>query len=172
MSDYMNLLESVAKSVTDRYNFDLIDNLLGPPSKEAIMGAIEDALDEINAIGVQTYFDLKYVVTSKDTRWRRYLYLGAAKNVMLQQAVRFANDSYTIDIGELTVEDRLSEIKDMAESMHDDFYSKIETLKEASQKFVKGVRGSGRREYEVSFSRAYVTGRGTFGRRTHMSRGR
>lgn len=135
------LLNFAYDEILARYKFDLVDNLIGPPSPEQIKASIEDSLDEINSTGPQTFFTLEYVLKNpQDTRWRRYLYLGAAKNIMQQAAIQFANDSFSIRVGELDVEDRLDAVKTAASDLQTQFTTDIEKLKAASQRFAVGIR--------------------------------
>lgn len=137
-----NLYEIAANEVLNRYSFDTIVNLIGPPQREQILAGLEDALAEMNSIGPETSFTIHSVMVGSDTRWKRFLYKGAAKNVMAMMSVMFATSSYAIDIGELKVDDRLSEIKDMADKLNDEFISGVEKLKVTSQRFAKGIKGT------------------------------
>lgn len=161
------LIEFASNQVLNRYDFDKIVNLIGPPTREAVQAAIEDAVDEINSTGPETQFTLEWIITGPDTRWRRYLYMAAAKNIMTQMSVKFTTDSYSIDIGELQVQDRLPEIMTMANELQSRFNDEITELKLTSQRFVRGSKGNG--SYPtIRFSRSFATHR--WGQKSFFSR--
>jgi len=75
--------DTLRESIFKRYRFNKIDNMLPMPETLEIEAAIADAVQDINSFPPETSFTFDQIYDGADPRWKRMLYMGAAKNICI-----------------------------------------------------------------------------------------
>nr|DAR64696.1 MAG TPA: hypothetical protein [Caudoviricetes sp.] len=135
-------LTPVIEEVKRRCRYDKIDDIIEKPSDLDIEDAIYDSLADINSLEPETSFSLDFILSegdyrdNKDHRWRRVFILGACAHSLQALTYDWTHNGFDADLNNgVAVKDRLSDYKDLMSTMKQEFDTRLQALKTASQKF-------------------------------------
>ena len=136
-------MDEAVKQVILRGRFDRDENLLrSAPTEDEVKAAILDALDEINMAPPETCFTFEWVCNNGlDPRWYSLMILCACRNIVKTIVAHWAHEGEDVTIGDLNAHNRLSDYQALYDTLNTEFNEKLEKLKTASQKYVKGADG-------------------------------
>lgn len=136
------LLTTIVQEVEKRYRLDQIDNLITKPTDDEKRAAALDALGEINSYPPQTFHSLEDVMTGSDTRWKVLLYLATARNIARLLTADWTHNGVSQQIGEFNIESKLSDVKDLYNSLSQELDDRLGKLKSTATKTIKHVSGA------------------------------
>lgn len=144
MADEFNAVQAMDKAVRDvilRTRLDRDENLLkSAPTQDEIKAAVLDSLDQINANPPETQYTFEWVCSNGvDTRWYTLMIIGAARNVIFTIMSHWTHEGEDVTIGDLNAHNRLSDYQALHDKLSTEFDERLEKLKTASQKYVKGA---------------------------------
>lgn len=116
--------------IDSRYRFSLISNLQSTPINKEIEDSVLDAVDEINSEPPETSLTLDSILNGTDTRWRRALFMCAAKNVVATLKADWASNGIDAKInnGEIEIPSRFSDISTLHADLLEEYLVLIEKL--------------------------------------------
>jgi len=134
-------MDKAVKDVILRTRLDRDENLLkSAPTQDEIKAAILDSLDQINANPPETQYTFEWVCSNGvDTRWYMLMIIGAARNIIFTIMSHWTHEGEDVTIGDLNAHNRLSDYQSLHDKLNTEFNERLEKLKTASQKYVKGA---------------------------------
>ena len=144
MAEEFNAQLAMDKAVRDvilRTRLDRDENLLqSAPTEDEIKAAVLDSLDQINANPPETRYTFEWVCSNGvDPRWYSLMIIGAARNIIFTIMSHWTHEGEDVTIGDLNAHNRLSDYQSLHDKLSSEFNERLEKLKTASQKYVKGA---------------------------------
>lgn len=146
--------EFMYNEVLRRFRFNQYENMIeAPVNKLEVEDAIYDALEEINQqIAPHKVWDLLHFV-KLGRRYRRLLFLGSAKNLLLMLVSHSTSNGTTVSIEDFEVADKTSDFMNLYEEIKNVFNEMMTQMKEYDRLTVKSSSFStGKRQYGIGYN--------------------
>lgn len=142
-------LDFMYNEVLRRFRFNQYEDMLPPPvHRLEVEDALYDALEEINQyIQPRSSWELLHFV-KKGRRYRRVLFLGAAKNILLMLYSHWTSAGCEVVIEDFSVENKTSDISSLYEEVKSVFQEMLTQMKEYDRLTAKiSTFSTGKRRY-------------------------
>lgn len=140
--DQTTALDEMVKRTLLRFRFDKADNFLSaPPLPEELQAAVLDGVSDINSFEPETSFTFEQFCTGIDPRWAVLLYFAAGKNLANLLYSHWIGEGQDASLGDLHAPDRTPNYETLLSKLTEEFDKRVERLKKASQKFIRGISG-------------------------------
>lgn len=134
-----NKYDVLKEAIFKRYRFDKIDNMLPTTESLEVEAAIADAVEDINAFPPETSYTFDWIYEGNDPRWRRMLYIAAAKNICEMLLADWAANGFDAQIDDLNVNTKIGDYQTLYTTLDEQWNKKMEQLKGTSQKSIQGI---------------------------------
>ena len=140
--------------VLRRFRFNQYDNMIEAPiNKLEVEDAIYDALEEINQqLAPNTSWELLDFV-KLGRRYRRLLFLGSAKNLLLMLLSHWTSNGVEVSIESFSVNDKTSDINSLYGEVKEVFNEQLQQMKEYDRMTVRySTFSTGKRRYTSGYN--------------------
>ena len=147
-------LEYLYNEVLRRFRFNQYDNMIDAPTNRLeVEDAIYDALEEIvQTIAPNKQYDLVHFI-KLGRRYRRLLFLGSAKNLLLSIVSLSTSNGMTVSIEDFEVSDKTSDFMSLYEEVKGVFNEQLEVMKAYDRMAVRtSTFSTGKRRYAQGYN--------------------
>lgn len=147
-------LDYLYNEVLRRFRFNQYDNMIDAPTNRLeVEDAIYDALEEIvQTIAPNKQYDLVHFI-KLGRRYRRLLFLGSAKNLLLMLMSVWVANGVTVSIEDFEVDNKTSDITSLYEELKSVFSEQLEVMKAYDRMAVRtSTFSTGKRRYAQGYN--------------------
>lgn len=133
--------------VCRRYRFNMYENALENLTKDEIIDAIYDSLEEINETTPQTDYTLLSLV-QRGRRYRRLMIIGAGKYSIITLISHWSSNGIDVQVEDLSLSSKLGDFQSLLSTLQEQFAEKLKELKAYDRLAIKqSAFSTGRLKY-------------------------